>query len=570
MKASVKRLLAAVLLVLSGLVFSAIMAPVAHATAPFSAPLQAATPAPREPALTPTPAATVIPAPNPITQIFQHVINFDATDSLLSAWTRVLERAQEKALADLEPVLEEAARQAAHGFLRFSSRGLEGLDGEEGESAFLGAVKDLWSRVFSVAVLLFPLSVLMNIAAVLVSGVTAPVARAEMLESLVRALLTLGVSAGSFLLTGTMIRIAWGAAEVVAGQPASGEAAYLEELFIRLVTGSIGATALESMLTIFITLTVIFLALMAISALILSYFAVLALTVSMVALAPLVIVVGSLPEFRWVYGAWMRAFVSVLMIPLANAILFKMWAVFALQGQNLVDILVSLGFICIIITVNFYAGRLVFAPAMEAGKLAAGSMLLLVQLAVAAAGLAAGLAGLGAAAGSAGGPGMGAPGGGLPGGGASGNGGAGLGAGESDRNGAFQDRVEQWKRRSPEERQAALAGIEQMSIRNKAAGQFVEGLAGRDPLLRAAAGLWSTGRYARLSNERSVIQAADSQVTREERAQRQEAGASHSYLPQQRRTASLAADPNPRAPAARDAAFADPGATGYVPATANP
>jgi hypothetical protein len=271
-----------------------------------------------------------------------------------------------------------------------------------------------------------------------------------------------------------------------------------------------------------------------------------------------------------VYGAWMRAFVSVLMIPLANAILFKMWAVFALQGQNLVDILVSLGFICIIITVNFYAGRLVFAPAMEAGKLAAGSMLLLVQLAVAAAGLAAGLAGLGAAAGSAGGPGMGALGGGLPGGGASGNGGAGLGAGESDRNGAFQDRVEQWKRRSPEERQSALAGIEQMSIRNKAAGQFVEGLAGRDPLLRAAAGLWSTGRYARLSNERSVIQAADSQVTREERAQRQEAGASHSYLPQQRRTASLAADPNPRAPAARDAAFADPGAAGYVPATANP
>jgi hypothetical protein len=73
------------------------MAPVAHATAPFSAPLQAATPVPDpEPALTPTPAATVIPAPNPITQIFQHVINFDATDSLLSAWTRVLERLRRK------------------------------------------------------------------------------------------------------------------------------------------------------------------------------------------------------------------------------------------------------------------------------------------------------------------------------------------------------------------------------------------------------------------------------------------------------------------------------------------
>jgi hypothetical protein len=502
-----------------------------------------------EPIPMPSPTPSPTPRPNPITQIFQHVINFDATGSLLTAWTRVMESAQEKALEDLEPALEDAARRAARGFLRFSALGLEGLDDASGESAFLGAVKDLWSRVFSVAVLLFPLSVLMNLAAVLVSGVSAPVARAEMLEALARALLTLGVAAGSFLLTGVMIKIAWGAAAVVASEPAGGDGSYLETLFMRLLVSTIGVRPFESLMAIFITLTILFLALMAVSALILSYFAVLTLTVTLVALAPLIIVVGSLPEFRWVYAAWMRAFVSVLLIPLANAILFKMWAVFALQGESIVDVLVGLGFICIIITVNFYTSKLVFGPALESGKLAAGSMTALFHLAVAAVGLMGGLAAFGGAAAAAGGASAAgsagsAPAGGGPGG--SGAGGAlpGIGgaSGSSAGNGAarttgaaalpypgssgdgFQERVERWKGRTAEERQAAQAGLEQERERTRAAGRFSEALAGRDPLLRAAAGFWSAGRQAGLSAESAAIRAADEQVQTEARARRSKSG----------------------------------------------
>ena len=125
------------------------------------------------------------------------------------------------------------------------------------------------------------------------------------------------------------------------------------------------------MLAIFISLTIIFLILAAISALILSYFALLALTVGMVVVGPLVVVVGGIPEFHWVYGTWIRAFVGVLLVPLANAILFKMLSVFSLQGKSIVDILVGMGFLCIIVAVNFYAGKLVFSPAIEAGKMAA-------------------------------------------------------------------------------------------------------------------------------------------------------------------------------------------------------
>ncbi len=426
-----------------------------------------------------------------------------------------MQKAQEKAVEEMRPALEAAAKEAAGYFLRFTSKGLEGIDTSTSQGSFYGAVKDLWSKVFSVAVLLFPLAVLLNIASVLVSGVSAPVARAEMLESLVRSLLILGVSAGSFLITGSMVKIAWGAAAVVMGESVAGNGSYLQGLLIKLATSGLSSSTLQSMLAIFISLTIIFLILAAISALILSYFALLALTVGMVVVAPLVSVVGGIPEFHWVYGTWIRAFVGVLLVPLANAILFKMLSVFSLQGKSIVDILVGMGFLCIIVAVNFYAGKLVFSPAIEAGKMAADSMFLLFQLGTAAIGLVAGVAGLGAvgagigAAGSAGASaGRNATQGGPSGsGGGSPEGGATPG-GDGGNNG-FQGRVNEWRKRPPEERQEAMASLEQQSFQNQAQGQLAQSLVGRDPFLRAAASVWGTARQSGLAYERSAIRAAD-------------------------------------------------------------
>jgi len=465
------------------------------------------TPVPDDPVATPSPQPepSPTPAPNPISRIL-HVISFDASDSLLAAWTRVLQRSQDRAAEDLEPVLEEAARRAADGFLQFTSKGLGGLDTPNSESSLYGAVKELWSGVFSVAGLFFPLAVLMNLAAVMVSGVSAPLARAEMLEALIRSLVVLGISAGSFLLTGTMIKIAWGAAEVVGSQPVAGSGSYLQELFVRLVLAALNSGSLESMLTLFLSLTLLFLALLAISALVLSYFAVLTLTVSLVALAPLLIVLGSLPYFRWIYATWIRAFVGVLLIPLANALLFRMWLVFTAQGENLVDILVGLGFICILVTVNFYVGKLVFSPVLEAGKLAFDSIVKLVQMTAIAAGLAIGGAGLGTAGGMVGG--LSSMGRASPPSGPSGTGTSGGGMSTNNLDG-FQERVEHWQRRSPEERQATLAGLERESFRVQAAGQAAQALAGRDPLLKAVGGIWASSRRANLAYERAAIHATN-------------------------------------------------------------
>ena len=54
-----------------------------------------------------TPAPMTTPAPNPVRTIL-NVISFDATGSLLKAWTSVMQKAQEKAVEEMRPALEAA------------------------------------------------------------------------------------------------------------------------------------------------------------------------------------------------------------------------------------------------------------------------------------------------------------------------------------------------------------------------------------------------------------------------------------------------------------------------------
>jgi hypothetical protein len=261
-----------------------------------------------------------------------------------------------------------------------------------------------WRVSLTVALTLFPLILIANIAQVYTSGSSAPVARAEMLQSLVYALLRFGFVAGSWWLTNTVIKITWGLAEQIAlvdVGPSGGEiAAFLTKLIITAGVGVINPRT--AIFWFYVLLFFFFLAVMLVLALMLSHYAFIAIASIFVVIAPAVIAIGSLPFFNWLYGTWVKMTSGLLMLPIANVLILKLaLTILPFSGAgSMVQMFVALGVLGVLITVNYAIAKTVFGPAMQSAKMAGKSMFALGKLAAQAVSVASGAGGMGTAIGS--------------------------------------------------------------------------------------------------------------------------------------------------------------------------
>ena len=327
-----------------------------------------------------------------------HEIEFD-TPSLFNSYTFIVDQSMQETQDFIAGDLDEAEEASFMLFMRFSSKGLLGVD-----PRVYDLTAKLWRGTFRVSLLLAPLVLLLACVGVLSSGVSAPIARAEMFNALIKTMATLGFAYGSFILLNKVVQIGWGVAAVIFNERLEGGAMSYQTLIESIgVGGAAGiasavSTIPSNLLGIFVYLFIVILYVLLVAALFISYYALIALTVGILVLAPITITLGAIPELRWIYGIWLKAFGGILLLPALNSVLLRLWLEFTLSknlsvGSTLMSVLISLGFIGLMITLNFSVGKFVYAPILEAAKSTFG---ILKGLASTAVGLATGMAAAGA------------------------------------------------------------------------------------------------------------------------------------------------------------------------------
>jgi hypothetical protein len=430
---------------------------------------------------------------------------FFDTRSLFSLVNSTLTGIVSKSVTQVIPQWEQPLNFALLFTVSYSADGLEQVRGIEGRVDLAEKIYPYWRISLSVAVAFFPLILIANIAQSYTSGSSAPVARAEMLSSVVFALLRFGFVASSWWAANTVIKISWGLAqqlaEVSIGPSGSEIAALLTRLILKTTLSSLVQPG-TALLIFYLLLFVFFLTILLITALLLSHYAFIALSAIFIVLAPIVIAVGALPFFGWLYGTWLKTVSGILLLPVANVLILKLaFTILPLEaGASIVRLATALGVIGVLISVNFTIAKTVYTPVLQAAKMAGKSVIGLGKLAGSLA-----LAG-------AGGAGLSSTSAGMLGGKNPGGGGGGFGAisanlsssspdsaninGSSTQAGLPPGRLNALRRR------AAAGNLTAGDFgRDKAGWQAVKdqarnSLAFRDPLLRGAMGAWMANRAA--------------------------------------------------------------------------
>jgi hypothetical protein len=305
-----------------------------------------------------------------ITSLITHQIEFTA-DAMADGWNKALSILGKKAMADARPEIERAALAVFTLPAYFNSQGLEGV----ADGSLMVPTKKLWGELYGIAMVFLPLVAVVNMASVYTQGLSAPVARGEMIESLLRVLMVFASATGSYLLCSAALKIGWGITGVLIDSGIEGTWGSIAVLLAGELVGTVvgmATTGVVGLLFFYVFAFTLILALMLLSAFALSYFAILTISVFLMAVAPLVIVIGELPQFRWLYGLWVKIGLGILLIPLVNAVLLRAWSLmsFNLDLGAIVKAIVNLGFVGLIVGINYTIGTKVFAPVLQAGRMA--------------------------------------------------------------------------------------------------------------------------------------------------------------------------------------------------------
>ena len=466
--------------------------------------------------------------PGFIQGILTHVVSI-TSDSLYDVWTGVLEESSEDYVDQMEPKVSKLADLMAAIYGGYTSQGLEGLVFESMNGTqtlvdknLLSTVQDVWRKVFNVALIFFPLVILVNVGSTLTSGVSAPVARAEMLEGLVKALVSLGFCAGSFIIGSYAIKLGWGISAEL-------RPSFINTLFSSMMLFvPLGTYGIFGVFIVFLIVTLV---LMIFIALVLSHYAVLVITIGLLVISPLIIVLGNFKPFSWLYWTWTKGFTTTLLVPSANAILMLLWSstgnVVANIMNPLVSQCISMGFLCLLITLNFTIGKIIYQPFMEATKKAFKATRDLARIAVGIAGAAVGAAGVSGALGTAGAASGSGGGGVLPGGGAGATqgtlaaGGGNAFAGGTEGASSFSQSGGSLQNNNPylgmSKSQQRVAGSHLNNAREtlRASRSFTSNALRNSPALNGAAHLFFQGQGQKIAGQETALQAAiDNEPTR--------------------------------------------------------
>lgn len=465
--------------------------------------------------------------PGFIQGILTHVVSI-TSDSLYDVWTGVLEESSEDYVDQIEPKVSKLADLMAAIYGGYTSQGLEGLVFESTNGTqtivdrnLLSTVQDLWRKVFNVAIIFFPLVILVNVGSTITSGISAPVARVEMLEGLVKALVSLGFCAGSFIIGSYAIKLGWGISEEL-------RPSILNSLFSSMMLfvplGTYGIFG------IFIVFLIVTLVLMIFIALVLSHYAVLVITIGLLVISPLIIVLGNFKPFSWLYWTWTKGFTVILLVPSANAILMLLWSATGNVVANIMNPIVSqcisMGFLCLLITLNFTIGKIIYQPFMEATKKAFNGTKDLARIAIGIAGAAVGAAGVSGALGAAGaastggggvlpGGGAGAAQGALSASGANASAGAPEGASSFSQPGGNPQNNNPYLGMSKSQQKVAGSHLNNARETLRASRSFTSNALRNSPALNGAAHLFFQGQGQKIAGQEAALQAAiDSQPAR--------------------------------------------------------
>ena len=323
-------------------------------------------------------SGTPTPQPNIIQQIIRHTITFSSS-SLIQAITEAFVELGRKSMDGAVKEVLPAMDASMAWLTEVDSTGLSKFPD------FEQAVRAAWNAMLKVALVFAPLVLAMTVLAILGGGGSAAEARAEVIAQALQVLVSYATAAASFYLLSLGIRASWGLTAFIWSMDLGVE---IEP--VRVLLGGV-ITALS---TLFLSMTVplfaiyllfflVFLILALLGALGLALAGTTALLALGVIIAPLMIALGSMPQFRWLTWTWTRLMTGLLLLPVLNAILIKVASLMhvtmlgSLGGGSLGSALLSFfvvgGALSLVIGINYKVGHLVFAPLMEIHKKAFGA-----------------------------------------------------------------------------------------------------------------------------------------------------------------------------------------------------
>ncbi|KAA3643981.1 MAG: hypothetical protein DWQ07_17850 [Chloroflexi bacterium] len=368
--------------------------------------------------------------PTTVQQIFQTIKNIVtlSRDSLVDAYEGLLEHAVTNRMAPYISQLREALNAS---FLLINDYSIDGMEGVA-NGQLVQPTETMWWMMLSVGMAFASLVMVLNILSLVSPQDDPRPFSLSLLTGIAQELPWFVLAGGSLWLTNLLINIFWGTAGLLGELRIGGVANVALELAAKLMPLLFGIFVPGlNIIVFYVIVGLFFLILAVIVALMLGHMALIVLAMLWIVTSPIVIVLGRLPPFRWVYGMWLRLGGGVLLIPVVNVVLYHgvylLLDVFDGFGA-LVSAGVALGLIGLLISVNFTVGKLVFGPILQIGAMTHRTIKGIASMGLAAVGAGVSMAGgqaalgglassAGAGGGGIGGPGTGGSGPQLPGGG---------------------------------------------------------------------------------------------------------------------------------------------------------
>lgn len=337
--------------------------------------------------------------PNAIQQIVRHTITFSTSsliDAITEAFVELSRKSMDGTVRKVLPAMDSSMAWVAE----VDEAGLSKFP------RFEAAVRNAWNAVLKAALVFAPLVLALAVLAILGGGGSAAEMRAETITQALQVLISYAGAAASFYLLSLAIRASWGLTAFIWQSDLGVEAEPVHLILsglISLVSGALLGMALP-LFGVYLLFFFVFTILALLGALGLALAAGTALLALGVIVAPLMLGLGSIPQFRWLTWTWTRLMTGVLLLPVLNAILLKVTSVMLVTmmdalgggqlGSALLGFFVVAGALSLVIGINYKVGQLVFGPLMEVHRKALAATKAVAALAAAAATVALGGPGL--------------------------------------------------------------------------------------------------------------------------------------------------------------------------------
>jgi hypothetical protein len=290
-----------------------------------------------------------------------------------------------------------------------------------GEDIIEETSKNAWLIMLRVALVLVPLTLILTIVTSMQDGVTSVSGYANTREAILEWVIAIALMASSYwlitwassLTQSVAVALAQGLASAAKHQFVSdGGFSFGQYLFTTISNGWLLSVASSPIITIFLIFFSMISAVTLAGSIIMAALSREIVLVLLTATAPVIYVIGSLHPFRWLKGLWTKILVTILLLPVINVLLIGLGAQMMASTfgnpsgvvRTIIGIMLLLGLMSVLITVNGMAGKMVYGSVMEIAKQAGQATMGVVTMAASAVGVAiAGPAalGLGGSAGAA-------------------------------------------------------------------------------------------------------------------------------------------------------------------------